>query len=138
MIDRVEPADSIRRLGFARWYERRLIEGHAWFASVFFCMIVIAACVEELSFRGSALRLLAYSAIVLAAVGIGLYGMARYQQLLTEAEALGERATCTACGAYARFQLISSSQARCRKCNHEWRLIRSEGGGESGIRTHGT
>jgi len=39
----MEPADSIRRLGFARWYERRLIEGHAWFISVFFCIVAIAA-----------------------------------------------------------------------------------------------
>ena len=39
----MEPADSICRLGFARWYERRLIEGHAWFITGFFCMIAIAA-----------------------------------------------------------------------------------------------
>lgn len=56
----MEPADSIRRLGFARWYERRLIEAHAWFISGFICMIAIAACMEELNFRGSILRLLAY------------------------------------------------------------------------------
>ena len=43
----MEPADSIRRLGFARWYERRLIEGHAWFVSGFMCMIAIAASMEE-------------------------------------------------------------------------------------------
>ena len=29
----MEPADSIGRLGFARWYERRLIEGHAWLSA---------------------------------------------------------------------------------------------------------
>ena len=121
----MEPADSIRRLGFARWYERRLIEGHAWFVSVFFCMIAIAACMEELNFHGSLARLLAYVTLVAASAAIGVYGMARYQQLLTEAEALGERATCRGCGAYARFRLISPSNVRCRKCEHEWRLIRS-------------
>ena len=46
----MEPADSIGRLGFARWYERRLIEGHAWFISGFACMVAIAAVVEELAF----------------------------------------------------------------------------------------
>ena len=60
----MEPADSIVRLGFARWYERRLIEAHAWFVSVFFCMVAIAACLEELSFRGSTLRSLLYTGIV--------------------------------------------------------------------------
>ena len=119
----MEPADSIRRLGFARWYERRLIEGHAWFITVIFCMIAIAACMEELSFRGSIVRLLAYVTVVLAAAAIGIYGMLRYQKILSEAERLGEHATCGACGAYARFRLISPSQVRCRKCDNEWCLI---------------
>ena len=124
----MEPADSIRRLGFARWYERRLIEGHAWFISCFFCLIAVAACMEELSFRGSVLRLLFYLALVAAAVAIGIYGIVRYQKILTEAESLGEHATCRACGAYARFQLISHSQVRCRKCSNVWQLIRPAGG----------
>jgi hypothetical protein len=119
----MEPADSIRRLGFARWYERRLIEGHAWFITVVMCMIAIAACMEELNFRGSPARLLTYVTLVLAAVVIGIYGMVRYRKILMEAEQLGERATCGACGAYARFTLISPSQVRCRKCDNEWCLI---------------
>jgi hypothetical protein len=119
----VEPADSIRRLGFARWYERRLIEGHAWFVTVFLCMIAIAACMEELNFRGSIARLLLYVTFVLSAAAIGIYGMMRYQKILAEAMRLAEHATCSACGAYARFRLISPSQVRCRKCDNEWCLI---------------
>jgi hypothetical protein len=119
----IEPADSIRRLGFARWYERRLIEGHAWFITVFLCMIAVATCMEELNFRGSIARLLAYVTFILAAAAVGIYGMGRYRKILTEAERLGERATCGVCGAYARFKLISSTQVRCRKCDNEWCLI---------------
>ena len=119
----MEPADSIGRLGFARWYERRLIEGHAWFITGFISMVAIAACMEELSFRGSILRLLAYVLVVLAAGVIGLYGLVRYHDILAEAERIGEQATCGACGAYARFRLISPSQVRCRKCDNEWCLI---------------
>jgi len=119
----MEPADSIRRLGFARWYERRLIEGHAWFISGFVCITAIAACMEELSFRGSVARLLFYVIVVAAAAAIGIYGLVRYQKILAEAELLGEHATCGACGAYARFRLVSPSQVRCRKCDHEWCLI---------------
>src|SRR5712691_7218475 len=80
----MEPADSIRRLGFA--------------------------------------RLLAYVTLVAASVAIGIYGMLRYQKILIEAEQLGEHATCGACGAYARFRLISPSRVRC-KCDNEWSLI---------------
>jgi len=122
----MEPADSIRRLGFARWYERRLIEGHAWFISGFACMVAIAACVEELAFRGSLGRLLFYVAVILGAAAIGIYGMVRYHQILAEAERIGEQATCPACGAYARFKLFSPTQVRCRKCASEWRLIEPE------------
>src|ERR1700741_3242484 len=78
----MEPVDSIRRLGLARWYERGLIEGHAWFVSGFFCIIAIAACMEELSFRGSAARLLLYVIVVAAAAAIGVYGLVRYQKNL--------------------------------------------------------
>jgi hypothetical protein len=119
----MEPADSIRRLGFARWYERRLIEGHAWFISGFMCIVAVAASMEELSVRGSVPKLLFHVTIIVAAVAIGIYGLVRYQKILMEAEQLGEHATCRACGAYARFRLISQSEVRCRKCDHEWRLI---------------
>jgi hypothetical protein len=122
----MEPADSIRRLGFLRWYERRLIEGHAWFISGFACMVAIAACVEELAFRGSFARLLFYVVVIVAAAATGIYGLIRYHRILWEAERIGEQATCPACGTYARFKLISASQACCRKCAHEWRLIEPE------------
>lgn len=122
----MEPADSIGRLGFSRWYERRLIEGHAWFVSAFICVIAIAACAEELSFRGSIGRLFLYVLAILGAAATAIYGMVRYHQILSEAERIGEHATCPGCGAYARFKLISASQACCRKCSHEWRLIQPE------------
>src|SRR5262245_34360248 len=120
---RMEPADSIRRLGFARWYERRLIEGHAWFISGVACMVAIPACIEELTSRGSVVRALVYAFLGAAAATTGMYGLVRYQRILSEAEQLGEKATCGACGAYARFRLISSSDVRCRKCGNGWRLI---------------
>src|SRR5262245_65722030 len=102
----MEPVDSIRRLGFSRWYERRLIEAHAWFVSAFFCMVAIAACMEELTFRGSALRLILYVLVVVGAAAIGTYGLMRYHKILVEAESIGEHATCPDCSTYARFRLV--------------------------------
>jgi hypothetical protein len=122
----MEPAESIGRLGFSRWYERRPIAGHAWFVSAFICVITIAACAEELSFRGSIGRLFLYVIVILGAAATAIYGMVRYHQILTEAERIGEHATCGGCGAYARFRMISASETRCRKCSHEWRLIPPE------------
>ena len=119
----MEPADSISRLGFSRWYERRLIEGHAWFISGFVCMILVATCMEELTFKGSLPRLLGYAALIFAASALAIYGIVRYQKILGEAERIGARATCPGCGVYARFKLVTASAARCRKCNREWPLI---------------
>ena len=119
----MEPGDSIARLGFSRWYERQLIEGHAWFVSGFICLILVFACLEELTFNGSFVRLLAYLTLVLAGAALCAYGMFRYQKILVEAERIGERATCPGCGVYARFRMVPPAAARCRKCDREWRLI---------------
>ena len=119
----MEPVDSIRRLGFLRWYERRLIEGHAWFISGFICMILVAVCIEELTFKGSFARLVAYVAVVVGATTLAAYGMFRYGRILGEAERIGARATCPGCDVYGRFKVMTDSHVRCRKCDHEWRLL---------------
>ncbi|MEW6688956.1 MAG: hypothetical protein AB1452_07665 [Pseudomonadota bacterium] len=119
----MEPADSIRRLGFARWYERRLMEGHAWFVSAFLCLIAGLACMEEFSLRGPFLRVLGNGVVMGAALAIGAYALDRYLRILRETMHLSELATCRACGAYARFTVISPFSVCCKKCSHEWRLI---------------
>jgi hypothetical protein len=48
-----EPARSIGKLGFRKWYERRLIESHAWLITCFLCALGIAASLEGLSFKRS-------------------------------------------------------------------------------------
>ena len=122
----MEPAPGISKLGFIRWYERELIEGHVWLITCFLCMLAIAACVESMSLRGPRLEVLAYAAAVAVACVTGVYAWKRYLRILTVAEYIGERATCTSCHAYARFKLIGSDAVsltvRCRKCAHEWRI----------------
>lgn len=120
----MEPAESIGRLGFRKWYERQLIEGHAWFVSCFLCMLAVAACLEELSFRGPLERVIGYGSFVFLAGVIGVYGYLRYQRIMGEAERIGNQATCTACGTYGRFAVVGASfRVRCRKCSNEWRLV---------------
>ena len=122
----MEPAPGIEKLGFSRWYERQLIEGHAWLITCVLCLVAIAACVETLSLRGPPLQTLAYAAAVAAACLTGVYAWKRYLRILTVAEYIGERATCASCRAYARFRLIGSDEVsltvRCRRCAHEWRI----------------
>ena len=122
----MQPASGIDKLGFIRWYERQLIEGHAWLITCILCVVVIAACAESLSFRGPRFEALAYAAAVAAACVAGVYAFNRYLRIIAAAEHIGERATCASCRAYAKFKLVAtdsvSMTVRCRKCAHEWRI----------------
>jgi hypothetical protein len=119
----MEPADSIGRLGFSRWYERRLIEAHGWFVSGFICLFLVFACLEEVKLAASVLRQIGDLLLLLTSCVLCAHGIFRYQKILVEAESIGERATCPGCGVYARFRIVPPAAARCRKCEREWRLI---------------
>lgn len=118
-----EPARSIGRLGFRKWYERRLIEGHAWLISCFLCALGIAASLEGLSFKRPdfVLTLL----FVFVAGLVCWYSLQRYRVIMDEAERLGERSICGSCRAYGAFKLLGDypkMNVRCRKCGNEWLL----------------
>lgn len=116
-------SSDIARLGFRKWYERRLIEAHAWLVTAFLCVIVIAAGMELLSFREGLLRALGSAGMVFFAALIAWHGVRRFIAILAEAERLGEQSTCGSCRRYAVFNVIALSprmSVRCRKCGHEW------------------
>lgn len=119
----MEPARSIGRLGFKRWYERQLIEGHAWLVTCFLCLIAVCVSLEVASFRHSAFEAVFTAAFILVTGVIGWHGLRRYGAIITRAERLAHRATCAACHAYAAFNVIGEvprMSVRCRRCGHEW------------------
>jgi len=116
-------SSDIARLGFRKWYERRLIEAHAWLVTAFLCVIVIGAGVELLSFRDGVPRALGSAGMVFFAGLIAWHGVRRFIAILAEAEHLGAQSTCSACRRYAAFSVIAQTpqmSVRCRKCGHEW------------------
>ena len=52
----MEPARSIARLGFRKWYERRLIEAHAWLFTALLCAIYVGVSLESVSFSRASLN----------------------------------------------------------------------------------
>jgi hypothetical protein len=118
-----EPARSIGKLGFRKWYERRLIESHVWLVTCFLCALGIAASLEGLSFRRpDALFTLVF---VFVAGLVCWHALKRYRVIMQEAERLGARSVCETCKAYAAFSVIGSypkMNVRCRKCGNEWLL----------------
>ncbi len=133
--------ERIRTDGFRRWYERQLIECHAWLVSWFLGLIVLVAGLEL--FGAGATRIMGLG-LLAAGLIVVAYSWARYRAMLATAERLGEQAVCPGCGSYARFRVLATCpaalpdggdpaietarndlwlRAQCRDCGREW-LIR--------------
>ena len=133
------PAEGIGKLGFRRWYERQLIEGHASLVTCLLSLILVAVCLEQVDFRASLVR----SALMIALVAVGaavcVRSVMRYGFLLFRAEALGAQSSCAQCRTYGVLQVLSAGRpqpdgdgdsnpwirVRCKKCGHEWRMENS-------------
>jgi hypothetical protein len=132
---------GIRRLGFRKWYERRLIEAHAYLITGFLALILALACVEVAGDAGQGLRRLAWLIGAAASLGGGVLAWLRYHRVLLATETVAERAVCPGCGAYGRFRVVRSAphsgaeleaapaledlphlRVRCRDCQREWDL----------------
>lgn len=122
----MEPSDSIARLGLPRWYERQLIEAHAWLITCILCGVVIAASLEGLDLHNLDWAPVLRLAFVIAAAPLGWYALRRYRVVMTEAMRISSKATCTACGTYGRLEVASragkSMPVRCRHCGHAWMI----------------
>jgi hypothetical protein len=135
---------QVRLLGFRRWYERQLIESHAYFVTCFVCMILVAAMLEVSNV--SELRSSRLLALLAACAGVAgcILSWNRYKRVLFRAERLAEAANCPQCGAYGQFRIVGHGgerlgdsagrralpddqldgwlRVRCKGCNHEWRI----------------
>jgi hypothetical protein len=129
----MSPADGIRKLGFRRWYERQLIESHAWFITCFLCLILALACAEDLGFKTGGVKPLLMLGLIAGAGAVGVVALKRYRRLLDRAESIAEQSTCARCTTYGRIQVIGSGlvseptaeapgwmRVQCRQCGNQW------------------
>jgi hypothetical protein len=125
--------DALRQRGFRRWYERQLIESHAYLVTGFLSLIMMAIALETIAFRESLANALALTLVAGAGGWLSIFAWTRFKGLLTNAEALAEQAVCAQCRMYGRFEVVEahdSAQAltgrsltvRCRGCAHEWQM----------------
>ena len=129
------PAEGIRKLGFRRWYERQLIEGHVYFVTALLSTIVVAVCLEQIEWS-QPMRELSSIVYIAAGVFLSMYSLRQYRLLLARAECLGGQSTCGGCATYGVLQVLEAGAAetidgapdnrwilvRCKKCGHEWRM----------------
>ena len=130
---------EIRRRGFRRWYERQLIESHAYLVTAFLALILLLAGYEAMEFlRGSPMYYLAtFGGASLSGVLVWV-AWQRFTVLLARAELFAESADCPGCSAWGKFDVLAGESAtaddppeagrphwlrvRCRKCGECWRL----------------
>lgn len=113
-------------IGFRRWYERQLIESHAWFVTCVLCLLAVFVLLEELSARTAPALVLGWGTLVFVAGAVAIYGYLRYKAIMEEAERLADRSVCEACKEYGRFRVPRLAagapfEARCR-CGNRWRI----------------
>ena len=123
-------AQRLQRVGFRKWYERQLVDGHASLVTAFLCVIAIACGAELVSVKDQTLGIVGNAAMIFGSAVIGWAAIRRYQRVLVEAEWLGEHANCGGCGHYGfslpkdRQMLASNDKwqikAYCKKCQHQW------------------
>ena len=123
---------TLRKLGFRRWYERLLIEAHAWLVTCFLAIVLAVALFETHNDTPAQLpRIALLTAAAFSTLGAWA-AYRRYFTALQRAESFGEGAVCPQCGAYARFHVESVREneagdvtrvaACCRKCQRQWQL----------------
>ena len=138
----MDPAASIRKHGFRRWYERQLIECHAALVTCLLCGLTLAALIEEISLAKLDSRALSLLGVALGAIVLGWISWRHYITVLERAERYGERSICPECKTYARFDILATGmdevpgpaavavaplqaawlRVRCRKCGTAWRM----------------
>jgi len=119
----MEPARAISRLGFKKWYERHLVEAHAWLLTAILCAIYVEVSLEGISAKCHGLAWLGTAGGMFVGVLIVWHGLRRFFALLVEAERFSSQSKCAACNTYAVFEVtaeLPKMSVRCRKCSHEW------------------
>ncbi len=133
-------SEGIRKIGFRRWYERQLIEGHLFLISGFLCLIMVIASLEGFSLRMPEWETFIRFIAMIAGSAVCLWALRRYLVMLHTAEYAAERSVCEKCAAYRGLELSGTGAwreqepgedgegeamsvgVRCRKCGHEWTI----------------
>lgn len=117
---------SIRRLGFRKWYERELLHSHANLVLLLLATIGLLAAAEVYDRRDDLLDQIKVLACAAASAAIGVFALRRYLYLLRHAEYVADQAVCSSCERYASFETLAEGHStehlnvRCKHCRHEW------------------
>lgn len=122
--------DGIRKHGFRKWYERQLIEGHAWLVTLLLALVAMAAGLEALSLRDGPLEVVFDAAVVAGGATLSWFSWRGYAAAMLVAEHVGHQAVCPRCQRYGFRPLPPGEDtalgapkrlvAVCGRCGHRW------------------
>lgn len=121
-------ATTIRRVGFRKWYERELLEGHMHLILLVLCAMAILGAAEAFITRAPGSSPVSMLLCALIGAVIGVWALRRYLFLLNEAEHLANQAVCPRCKTYAKWDIVGDEPQRvalqvcCRRCGHRWQI----------------
>lgn len=135
----MEVSEAIRRHGFRRWYERQLIESHAYLVTAFLALILLLAGIESLDLLHGSPLYYALALVMAAAAGMLTFvAWRRFVTLLGRAEQFAAAAGCPRCQTWGRFDIVAAERSSpddpieagrphwlkvcCSKCNETWRV----------------
>jgi formate dehydrogenase maturation protein FdhE len=137
----VDIVEGVRKLGFRKWYERKLIEAHAWLIAGFLALILAFSLIEVRNDTLGAQQRFVLMAAFVATLAGAILAWLRYHHVLEATELAAELAVCPHCGTYGRLSVVRSApqaddamaanplledlphlRVRCRKCTGEWQL----------------
>ena len=117
---------TMRRVGFRKWYERELLQSHLHLVLLLLSVIGLLGAAEVFDRHAALPTQLTLVACTLASACIGLWALRRYLYLLRHAEFVADQAVCGGCEAYAKWDITREDAAapgmrvRCRRCGHVW------------------
>jgi hypothetical protein len=125
--------DAVRARGFRRWYERQLIESHAYLVTLIMTLIAMAIALEVIAFRESLASALTLTLVEFVGGALCIFAWNKFHHMLVTAEHLAEQAVCSQCHVYGRLAVLEARnctdtatgrllRVRCRGCAHEWQM----------------
>jgi hypothetical protein len=124
----MKAVQTIRRIGFSRWYERELLSSHAHLVLLLLCTLGLLGSFEAFSKDADVGSRLVLAACALASAVIGLWSLRRYLYLLKHAEYVADQAVCGGCQTYAKWDLLKEEEPQrrmevcCRRCGQRWHI----------------
>ena len=119
--------ESVKRIGFRKWYERQLLSSHAHMVLCFLSVIALIGSMEAFRTSQGDSQMVNVLFVVVCAI-IGAWALRRYLFLLMRAEMAANQASCPDCGDYGRFRVIGqrprmqAMDVCCRKCSRDWTI----------------